>query len=35
MDTHEESFTGRIGSYGCFYRFVLQFTDMDQFYGFL
>jgi hypothetical protein len=29
MDTHEESFAGQIGSYRCFYGFVLQLTDMD------
>jgi hypothetical protein len=31
----KESFMGRIGSYGCFYRFLLQFTDRAIVYGFL
>jgi hypothetical protein len=30
MGTLEESFTGRISFYGCFYGFVLQFYGHDS-----
>jgi hypothetical protein len=35
METLEESFTGRIGSIGCFYKFFYSLTDSAVVYGFL